>query len=34
MWSVANRVVWFKVYAAGLALGRVRSDGRDCVDSV
>jgi hypothetical protein len=34
MWRVARRVVWERVYAAGLADGRVRREGRDCVESV
>jgi len=34
MWSVAKRAIWARVYAAGLALGRVRREGRDCVERV
>lgn len=34
MCNVASRVVWRRVYAAGFALGRVRSDGKDCVERV
>jgi hypothetical protein len=34
MWSVARRAVWRSVYAAGFADGKVRREGRDCVERV
>lgn len=34
MWRVERRVCWFRVKAAGLALGRVRREGRDWVERV